>query len=324
MYIRQNLRWSIICRSAWRSVLFLTLYNLTICWLFVSGFTQLAIPWQPVATLGTAVAFYIGFKNNGSYDRFWEGRQIWGGIVNTSRTWTIQALEYVTSRVDAPDLIGHRPAASALELSERHHRLVYRHIAWCNALRLQLRQQRAELWDTDVAPFLLPEESDFMRQRANPPAHLLRKQAGELRILREERGLLNDFQHVNMMNTLEKLFDLQGGCERIKNTPFPRQFAFYSFVFVCLFALMLPLGLLREFNELGPYMIWLTVPFSVLTSWVFNTIEAVGHSSENPFENQMNDVPMTALCRTIEIDLREMLGETEVPGKVLPIEDILY
>ncbi|WP_460677714.1 bestrophin family protein [Hymenobacter coalescens] len=324
MYIRQNLRWSIIWRTSWRSVLILTLYNLTICWFYSSGFTHLAIPWQPVATLGTAVAFYIGFKNSGSYDRFWEGRQIWGGIVNTSRTWAIQALEFITSRVDAPELTAHRPMATARELTERHRWLIYRHVAWCNALRLQLRQQREELWDTDVAPFLQPDESEFMRQRANPPAHLLRQQAAELRILREERGLLNDFQHVSMMRTLEKLFDLQGGCERIKNTPFPRQYAFYSFLFVCLFALMLPLGLLREFDQLGPGLVWLTVPFSVLTSWVFNTIEVVGHTSENPFENQMNDVPMTALCRTIEIDLREMLGETELPAKTEPVKDILF
>ncbi|OON68002.1 bestrophin family protein [Hymenobacter sp. CRA2] len=323
MYIRQNLRWSIIWRSAWRSVLILTIYNLVVCWFYVSGFRHLAIPWQPVATLGTAVAFYIGFKNNGSYDRFWEGRQIWGGIVNTSRTWAIQALEFITSRVDAPELTELRLPATAVELTERHRRLIYRHIAWCNALRLQLRQQRDTLWDGEVAPFLSPDESEFMRQRANPPVHLLRKQAAELRSLREERGLLNDFQHVNMMRTLEKLFDLQGGCERIKNTPFPRQYAFYSFLFVSVFSLMLPLGLLHEFDDLGPGLVWLTVPASILVAWVFQTIEVVGHTSENPFENQMNDVPMQALCRTIEIDLREMLGETALPPKIEPVGDVL-
>ncbi|KAA9338593.1 hypothetical protein F0P96_07130 [Hymenobacter busanensis] len=324
MYIRQNLRWNIIWRKAWRPVLLLLLYNTVVCALFAGGFTQLSIPWQPVATLGTAVAFYIGFKNNGSYDRFWEGRQIWGGIVNASRTWAIQMLEYVTSRVDAPELTNIRPAATAAELTERHRVLLYRHIAWCNALRLELRRQRDERWADEVAPFLSEEESEFMRHRANPPTHLLRRQAAELRILREERGLLNDFQHVGTMQTLDQLFVLQGGCERIKNTPFPRQFAFYSFVFVCLFALLLPLGLLREFDSLGHYMVWLTVPFATLVAWVFNTIESVGHTSENPFEYQMNDVPMTALCRAVEIDLREMLGETELPPKIQPIDDVLY
>ena len=136
--------------------------------------------------------------------------------------------------------------------------------------------------------------------------------------------MLNDFQHVNMMMSIEQLINLQGGCERIKNTPFPRQYAFFSYVFVWLFAALLPLGLIAEFEKLGPYHLWMTVPFSVLVSWVFNTIEIVGHTSENPFENEMNDVPMTAICRTIEIDLRELLGETDLPPKLAPIDDILY
>ncbi|WP_245882882.1 bestrophin family protein [Hymenobacter chitinivorans] len=303
-------------------MLLFTLYSLFVCFLYAGvGLRFFAIPWQPVATLGIAVSFYIGFKNNGSYDRFWEGRQLWGGIVNASRTWAIKALEFVTSVVDAPNVDA--PAASAAELSHRHRQLVYRHIAWCNALRIQLRRQ-PEFWDEQVAPFLDEDESAVMRLKQNPAAHLLRIQAAELRILREERGLLNDFQHVSMVETLEQLYTLQGGCERIKNTPFPRQYAFFSYVFVWLFIALLPLGLLGEFAKLGPSHVWLTVPFSVLVSWVFNTIEVVGHTSENPFDNQMNDVPMTALCRSIEIDLREMLGETELPSRLEPIEDILY
>ncbi|MBC6990807.1 bestrophin family protein [Hymenobacter sp. BT491] len=322
MYVRNNLRWRVVWKYAWRNVLIFTAYSLLICLVYGPiGFRSLSIPWQPVATLGIAVSFYVGFKNNGSYDRFWEGRQLWGGIVNYSRTWAVQSLEFITSRVDAPDV--EAPAASASELSDRHRRLLYRHIAWINALRLNLRRQ-PDQWDAAVAPFLDPDESEKMRARQNPPAHLLRQQAAELRKLREERGLLNDFQHVNMMQTIEQLFNLQGGCERIKNTPFPRQYAFFSFVFVWLFAGLLPLGLIGEFEKMGPDHIWLTVPFSVLVSWVFNTIEIVGHTSENPFENEMNDIPMTALCRSIEIDLREMLGETQLPPKLEPVDDILY
>ncbi|WP_139925728.1 bestrophin family protein [Hymenobacter sp. DG01] len=322
MYIRENLRWHIIWKLGWKAVTIFTVYSLLVCIVYGPlGFHSVAIPWQPVATLGTAVAFYIGFKNNGSYDRFWEGRQLWGGIVNSSRTTAIQILEFVTSVVDAPGIDA--PAASAEELTGRHRRMVYRQIAWCNALRIHLRRQ-PEQWDAAVAPFLEEEESEKLRQMANPPAQLIRRQAAELRMLREERGLLNDFQHVTMMNTLEVLYNLQGGCERIKNTPFPRQYAFFSMVFVYLFTALMPLGLVMEFAKIGPQHIWLTVPFSVLVSWVFATIEKVGHNSENPFENNMNDVPMTAICRSIEIDLRQMLGETEVPPKLDPVEDILY
>lgn len=322
MYVRNNLRLRVIWKFAWRSTVFFTVYSIVVCFLYGPlGLRSLDIPWQPVGTLGTAVAFYIGFKNNGSYDRFWEGRKLWGGIVNYSRSWSFQALEYITSIVDAPGV--EAPPASARELSERHRRLVYRQIAWVNAVRLNLRRQ-PDLWDEAVAPFLAPQESERMRHYQNPPAQLLRQQAAELRILREERGLLNDFQHVTMVDTLRELSNLQGGCERIKNTPFPRQYAFFSNLFVKIFSLLLPLGLIGEFEHMGPDHFWLTVPFSVLVAWVFNTIEVVGHQSENPFENEMNDVPMTAICRTIEIDLREMIGETDLPPKLEPKDDILY
>lgn len=323
MYVRNNLRWRVVWKFSRRGVIIFVLYSILVCVLYGPlNLKVISIPWQPVATLGIAVSFYIGFKNNGSYDRFWEGRQLWGGIVNYSRLWAVQALEFVTSRVDAPDVTA--PDASASELTDWHKNLVRRQIAWCNAVRLQLRRQVADYWDSDVAPFLTTKESEDIRNLQNPAAHIIRLQAAELRILREERGLLNDFQHMRLVQTLEELYNLQGGCERIKNTPFPRQYAYYSFVFVWLFAALLPLGLVGEFDKMGTSRVWLMIPFSVLISWVFNTIEVVGHTSENPFDNQINDVPMTSICRTIEIDLREMLGDTDVPAKLEPVDDILY
>ena len=93
---------------------------------------------------------------------------------------------------------------------------------------------------------------------------------------------------------------------------------------VWVFAAVLPLGLMEKFDKLGLGHLWLTIPFVALVSWVFNTIEVVGHTSENPFENDIYDVPMTAICRSIKIDLRELLGETNLPPKAEPIDDVLY
>jgi putative membrane protein len=316
MYIRKNLRFHVVWRFTWRSLLVFTLYDILICVLYgMLNVHALDIPWQPVATLGTAVAFYIGFKSNGSYDRFWEGRQLWGSIVNVSRTWAIRVFDYV--QATSGERIPERD-----EIQNLHQRLLYRQIAWVNALRLHLRRQTAEHWDRDVAPFLDPAECADVRKLSNPPTHLLRQQSAELRLL-HQRGLLTEFRHVALMETIQDLFNAQGGCERIKNTPFPRQYAFFSFVFVWVFAALLPLGLVAEFDKMGPGHVWLMVPFAVLVSWVFITIEVVGHISENPFENQMNDVPMTAICRSIEIDLRELLGETTLPPKIEAEDDVL-
>ena len=320
MYVRKNLRLGVVWRLTRQSLLVFFVYNTLICFLYGPlNVHILDIPWQPVALLGTAVAFYIGFKSNGSYDRFWEGRQLWGTIVNVSRVWAIRSFDFVQVHAGTA---GSSPA----EMAATHRRLLYRQIAWCNALRLHLRRQTAELWDTEVAPFLPADEAASAKKLSNPPTHLLRYQSNELRDL-EGRGLLSEFRQVAMMQTIQDLFNAQGGCERIKNTPFPRQFAFFSFVFVWVFAAILPLGLVEEFDSraaLGQYHVWLMVPFSVLVSWVFNVIEVVGHTSENPFENDIYDVPMTSICRNIEIDIRELLQETELPPKIEAVHDIMY
>ena len=320
MYIRNNLRWEVVWRLTRRSLVVFLIYNTLICLLYGPlNVHLLDIPWQPVALLGTAVAFYIGFKSNGSYDRFWEGRQLWGSIVNTSRVWAIRTFDFVQVPTGATSL-------GPVELTETHRRLLYRQVAWCNALRLHLRRQTVELWDTEVAPFLPVAEATTAKFLSNPPTHLLRRQSVELSEL-AQRGLLTEFRQVALMQTIQDLLNAQGGCERIKNTPFPRQFAYFSFVFVWVFAAILPLGLVEEFDSraaLGQYHVWLMVPFSVLVSWVFNVIEVVGHTSENPFENDIYDVPMTSICRNIEIDLRELLLETELPPKVEAVHDVLY
>ena len=287
-----------------------------------------SIPFLPLSTIGIAVAFYVGFKNNHSYDRFWEARKIWGGIVNYSRTWGNQVLSFVTMRMA-------EEGVSQDEMRTAHKRLIYRHMAWMNALRLQLRQANTfsidhsrrhggrfhqgrpdEIhWREEVGSFLEEAEITGCSKAKNPSTQLIRSQGEDLRELME-KGLIEDFRHMEMMSCLEEFYNLQGKCERINNTPFPRQYAYFSTLFVWLFILLLPFGLIGEFMDMGHDLMWLMIPFSVIISWVFYTMEAVGDNSEDPFENFINDVPMTALCRTIEIDLREMLGETDLPPKI--------
>ncbi|GAB3243361.1 bestrophin family ion channel [Hymenobacter seoulensis] len=311
MYVQKHIHWRVIWDYSWKDLLIFFAYDLGLAVLHGPlKMTWLDVPWQLVSILGVAVSFYVGFKNSSSYNRFNEARQLWGGIVNRSRNWTMLVLANT------------QPARQGLtpEQVNIQRRLVYRQIAWVNALRLHLRRQ-PQRWDEDVAPFLDAAESDYLRTVANPPAQLLLVQS---QALRDAEGLFDPLQHHTMVEDLRELTNLQGGCERIKNTPFPRQYAFSSIVFVWLFVALLPLGVQGEFEKLGHGHYWLTVPFSMLVSWVFVTIELVGHISENPFENKMNDVPMTALCRSIEIDLRQMLGETNLPAPMQPHNGVLF
>ena len=116
--------------------------------------------------------------------------------------------------------------------------------------------------------------------------------------------------------------DQQARAERLKNFPYPRQYAVINSIFVWAFALLLPFGTVAEFDKLNDLvtgalqgkMTWLTVPFSVLVAWMYVSLDQVGESTENPFEGGANGVPITQMCRQLEIDLRDMLGEKDIPS----------
>ncbi len=282
-----------------------------------------ALPWQPIAMIGTAVAFVTGFKNNASYGRLWEARQIWGGIVNNSRGWAMLTLDFVGERAVREELIR-------------------RHLAWLTALRYQLREPRSwenmrrreneeyrkrysvAEWDGKIEAELrerLPEaEAAAVLGKKNLAAHILARQGETLRGL-HAAGALSEFRHVEMERMLLALVEAQGKCERIKNYPYPRQFATLNHLFVWIFILLAPLGLVEEFARMG--LVWLNIPICVVLAWIIHTLDKIGSVSENPFEGSPNDVPITALSRTIEIDLLEYLGEKNPPAALQPANEIL-
>jgi len=301
------------------------------------GWTWLTIPWVPIALVGTAVAFITGFKNNATYDRLWEARQIYGAIVNTSRAWGILVIDFVTDKQT-------KAALSQEALRSVHTRLMHRHIAWLHALRFQLRQPRA--WEHMIKVYnreylkwytvdevenkvedalsglITGEERNYVFSKTNPATQLIALQSKDLRELLDA-GLIEDFRHMELEKLLVDLYAQQGKCERIKNFPYPRQFATLNLMFTRLFITLVPLGMLGEFAKMGGGFVWLTIPFSALVGWVFNMMEKIGESTENPFEGGANDVPITAITRTIEIDLREMLDEENIPPPLTPQNNIL-
>jgi putative membrane protein len=173
-----------------------------------------------------------------------------------------------------------------------------------------------------LAAVLSSEDMRTIAGSANKATRIIALQSKDLRELLD-RGLIEDFRHMELEKMLVDLYAQQGKCERIKNFPYPRQFATANVVFVKIFLLLVPLGMLGEFAKLGGAFIWLTIPFGTLVCWVFNTMEKIGESTENPFEGSVNDVPITAITRTIEIDLREMLGEEKIPPPLVPVKEIL-
>jgi putative membrane protein len=311
---------------------------------FGLGWTWLEVPWVPIAMLGTASAFTVGFRNNATYARTWEARQIWGAIVNTSRTWGVMVRDLVRVESGVP-FAGAGGGDETDDEADDARVLVHRHIAWLTALRYQLREARP--WENmdrpdnvayrrryftvaehdgrlpaELGRLLGPAESAQVLAQANRAAAILALQSSHLRAL-AARGALDAYRHVALVRQLEALYEHQGRCERIKNFPYPRQFATLNYWFIRLFVWFVPFGMLQEFQKLDGVHPWLAIPFSVIVTWLFLALEKVGESTENPFEGNANDVPITALSRTIEIDLRQMLGEPDAPAPLAPTNAIL-
>ena len=299
----------------------------------------LKIPWTPLALIGTAVAFVIGFQNNASYGRIWEARKIWGGIVNTSRTFGMFV----------QDMVNNEYAQKPMEdsnLQKEIKILTYRHIAWMTALRHAMRSPKPwettmnhksnKGWDVrppemdssleeDLKPYISDADFDYAMSKGNKQTALLYLQSHHLRKLKEQ-GVVWEFSFLELECILQELLSLQGKSERIKNFPYPRQFATLNHFFMWIFILLLPLALVPQFAEIGTeiiekspfigkYFVWFTVPFYVTVAWVFYTMERIGRTGENPFEGTANDVPISTIARGIEIDLRQNLGESkdEIP-----------
>lgn len=303
----------------------------------VLGLTWMMLPWLPIALVGTAVSFLIAFKNNATYDRLWEARKIWGSIIDNSRTWAFMTRDLIA----APE--GMDPNADE-ELTRIRRRLVLRHLAWLTALRYQLREPR--VWENLTRPnnwelregfkvaehakdlkvqlgsYVDADEVEQVMGAANATTQLLAKQSAELRLLREQ-GRLDNNRHVALAQALSSLVNNQGASERIKNFPYPRQLATVNHYIVWLFIILLPFGMVHEFAEIRRGFVWLTIPFGAVVGWVFHTMERVGESHENPFQGGANDVPITAIARLIEVDLLEVLGDTQVPELCKPVNDIL-
>lgn len=337
MYVQKNFGFKALVSFAGWHIVWLTLWA-TAATVFVEylhslDIYALKVPWLPVSLIGTAVAFYVGFKNNSAYDRLWEARKIWGAIVNSSRMWGSNVRAYVSNQFTGEDV-------NEKELHLIHKRLIYRHIAWIYTLRRQLlipapwehinqnkfMEKHAKMMmnlygvgldiDQETAEelnlCLMKEELAKMLKYQNTATQLIDSQSQDLKELRK-LNLIDDFRHMELQKIMNEFYNHQGMCERIKKFPLPRQYGSMSLIFVSIFIFLLPFGLVTEFHELGEWGAWLSIPFTVVVGWVFVVMELIGDYSENPFEGLGNDIPMRSICRTIEIDLREMLGETDLP-----------
>lgn len=251
----------------------------------------------PLSIVGIALSIFLGFRNGACYDRWWEGRKLWGALINTCRTYTRQVRTLIRSESGAEDL---------------HRTLVYTLVAYAHALRLHLRAQNR--WE-ELAPFLPSELHTRLEEQRNKPIFLLSTLAEHHRRAMDA-GWIDRFHLPVLEATLTALTDIQGGCERIKNTPVPLSYTELTHRSVALYVVFLPFGLLGSFGDLTPVVV-------VWVAFCFLGLDAVGTQIENPFEEDDNDLPLMQLSRLIENDLRQQLGDSDLAPDVKPVDGIL-
>lgn len=250
----------------------------------------ISIPLAVPAVLGTVISLLLGFRSNQAYDRWWEARQVWGAIVNDSRTLARQVLNFTGSQYDED------------EVQQWRQRMIRRQIAWCYSLGQSLRRLHPA---SGLDKYLSRKEIEYLARFNNVPMALLDQHGKDLRRALEE-GYLNRYQQMEIDKTLTRLCDAMGKCERIKNTVFPSTYSLYIHFSLLLFIAMLPFGVIDYFG-------FLEVPLVVAISASFLLIEKMAIHLQDPFENKPTDTPMTAIAGTIEKDLKQLMHDQDLP-----------
>ena len=244
------------------------------------------IPIAIPTIIGTIISLLLAFKSNQAYDRWWEARIIWGSIVNDSRTLLRQIIIFYND----PDF--------SVQANDFKEKFAKRQAAWCYSLGQSLREKDPL---KPIKGLLDEDELRFVKKHKHVPNAILLLHAKDLKKALNT-GKINVYQQVEIDNTLSRLCDAMGKCERIKNTIFPTTYSMYIRFALCLFIILLPFGLI---NNIG----WLQIPLVTTIAVAFFLIEKMAIHLQDPFENRPTDTPVSAISNTIEKNLMQMVNE---------------
>lgn len=294
MIVTATPRMSQILSEVWRPLLGLFVWDVIVT------ITYYVLPFHapalPLTLFGTALALFLGFRDNSAYQRWWESRGLWGLMINASRNLARMARNML------PEPEGH----------DMKRTIVLRQIAYVNALRCQLRKQPAP---PEVLRFLSKEEASFALERTNIANGLLDGTGRRIDIARRN-GWIDTIQQTQFEAILVDIANAQGGMERIKNTPLPNQYRFFPSLFTRLFCVLLPIGLVETLGYATPVG-------STIAGLMFLAVLQIGDDLVDPFADTIHDVPLNAMCRTIEIDLLQAIGDP-APEPLQPEKGVLW
>lgn len=255
--------------------------------------TDLKEPALPLALFGTALGLFLGFRTNAAYGRWWEARTLWGALINSSRSLARITKSFISDR-------------SAID------EIVTRQIAFAHAMRCKLRSQDA---NGEIIRLVDQPFAATIGTRTNIP-NAITEDISRLVAAARTANHIDNVQQAVFERTLTDIANAQGGMERIKNTPLPNGFQFLPNLFTRLFCVLLPIGIVET---LGLY----TPVGSTLIGMIFLAALRIGDDLTDPFANSVHDVPLSAICTTIEIDLLEMIDRPS-PPPLAPVHGTLW
>jgi putative membrane protein len=259
----------------------------------------------PFTLIGLPLAIFLGFRNNAAYDRYWEGRKLWGGLICDTENLARQCLTLIRP---ASSLEPHR-LSSHPDLSDVRVRMLYRTIAYAHALRHRLRRLNKAI---ELQPFLSQQEWQAASTASNPPAHLMLQMGADLATCIHQ-GWIDPCLAATIDATLSSMVARSIGCDRIKNTPIPFSYTLLLHRTAYLYCFLLPFGLVDTIGFMTPFVV-------AIVAYTFFGLDALGDEIEEPFGMSENDLPLDALCRTIEIHLKEAAGDPTVPAPLAPVD----
>jgi len=296
MILDDSPRASKILHEVWKPLAALFVWDVAVTITYF--YLPFTAPSLPLTIFGTVLGLFLSFRDNSAYQRWWEGRVLWGAMINASRSLARSTIAFL------PDDPG--------QVHDLKRSIVLRQIAYVHALRCHLRRQDP---CEDVDRFLSPGESAEPMARTNPPNALLDGTAK--RIAEATRaGHLDTIQQTQLERILVDIANAQGGMERLKNTPLPMQYRFFPNFFTRVFCVLLPIGLVETLG-------WATPVGSTMAGLMFLAALQIGEDLTDPFSNTPHDVPLTAMCRTIEIDLKQAIGDP-APEPLKPVKGVLW
>lgn len=291
-----------ILTSIWKSLLVTTLLAIVVTW--TDGALmhyKITLTTIPFTLMGLPLAIFLGFRSSSAYDRYWEGRKLWGDVVLRSRNLARQCL----SLIDTGE-----PVACAL--TDVRARMIYRAIAFAHALRHHLRETDAV---AELKPLLAAGEWQDMQKASNKP-HFLMMQMGADQRDCIRAGQVDSCLAASIDATMSGIVGSGAACERIKNTPSPFSYTLLLHRTAYMYCFLLPFGLVDTIGFMTPFVV-------AIVAYTFFGLDALGDEIEEPFGTSANDLALDAVCRTIEIDLREALGDPNVPAPCVPVDYFL-